>query len=128
MTSREQNADRSPETRRPRTVVVVSRHPHQHVFETVLGAVDHDVVVVDTTAHAYSLIKNITPDLIIVCVSRDDWDACQVLSMLSLDRATSRIPVRTYMTALPDSFEDDIAAETVFNEAIPQLIELIASR
>ena len=128
MTTRSPSMLNSSTTHRARTVAVISRCPHHHVVETVLGAVEHDVVFVGTVAHAYALVKKVMPDLIILCLSRDDWDAGQVLSMLSLDRATSRIPVRTYLTTQPDVFTDDAAAEAVFDEALPQLIELIAHR
>jgi PleD family two-component response regulator len=88
---------------RPRTVAVVSANPDQHVIETVLGAVDHDVVLVEPTAHAYSHIKHIRPDLVIVCMGSDDSEGCQLLSMLTLDRETSRIPVVTHMIPTEDS-------------------------
>jgi CheY-like chemotaxis protein len=98
-----------------RTVAVVSRHPHQHVIETLLGAVDHDVVFVESIANAYSHIKRLSPDLIVVCVSADDVDGCQVLSMLKLDAETSRIPVVTYATPWSDASDDDPDGE---NDAI----------
>jgi PleD family two-component response regulator len=88
---------------RPRTVAVVSANPDQHVIETVLGAVDHDVVLVEPTAHAYSHIKHIRPDLVIVCMGSDDSEGCQLLSMLTLDRETSRIPVVTHVIPAEDS-------------------------
>ncbi|PWT81383.1 MAG: hypothetical protein C5B57_10565 [Blastocatellia bacterium] len=62
---------------------------------------DHDVVFVESIANAYSHIKRMSPDLIVVCLSADDADGCQVLSMLKLDTETSRIPIVTYTT--PDS-------------------------
>lgn len=34
----------------------------------------------------------------IVCLSTDDADGCQVLSMLALDNDTARIPVLTFVT------------------------------
>jgi CheY-like chemotaxis protein len=128
MTIRAEHAQTPSATRQLRTVAVVSQHPHQHVFETVLGAVEHDVVVVGTIGHAYSLIKDVAPDLVIVCLESDDWDGCQVLSMLALDSATSRIPVRTYVSALVEYSGDNAAAEALVNEAVPELIELIAGR
>src|SRR5687767_5851418 len=87
-----------PTTGPRRTVAVISRSPLQSALETVLNATDHDIVSVESLAHAYSHIKRVTPDLVILCLSGDDVDACQVLSMLALDRETSRIPVLTYMT------------------------------
>ena len=110
-----------PTTRPLQTVAVVSRHPHQHVLETVLGAVDHDIVFVESIAHAYSQIKRVTPDLVIVCLSSDDLDGCRVLSMLRLESETSRIPVVTYMTAPSDGFRDDPADadEDAFSQVVP---------
>ena len=100
-----------PTTRPLRTVAFVCRHLHHRVLETVLKTVDHDVVFVESSAHAYSQIKRVTPDLIIVCLSGDDTEGCQVLSMLTLDSETSRIPVLTYMTA-PSDLGHDAAAPT----------------
>jgi hypothetical protein len=90
---------------RPRTVAVVSSRPDQNVIETVLGALDHDVVLVEPIARAYSRIKHVRPDLVIALVWSHDNEACQFLSMLAVDRETSQIPVVTY--AIPD--EEDVA-------------------
>lgn len=87
-----------PTTQPVRTVAVVSRDPQQSVFDSVLRAVDHEVVFVESIAHAYSHIKSVTPDLVIVCLASDDADGCQVLSMLALDAATASIPVITFFT------------------------------
>jgi CheY-like chemotaxis protein len=81
-----------------RTVAVVSRDPHQQVLEAMLDAVDPDVVFVESIAHAYSQIKSLAPDLVILCLSSDDRDGWLVLSMLGLDSETSRIPVLTHLT------------------------------
>lgn len=88
---------------RPRTVAVVSYQPDQHMIETVLGALDHDVAFVEPIARAYSRIRHVLPDLVIVLMGSNDSEVCQFLSMLALDRETSRIPVVTY--AIPDSEE-----------------------
>jgi len=86
-----------------RKVVVVSKSPYRNVINSVLDAVDYDVVFVESIAGAYSQIKRVSPDLVVVCVSMDDLDSLQVLSMLKLDAETSRIPVVTHMVA---SFAD----------------------
>ncbi len=91
---------------RPRTVAVVSSQPDQHVIEAVLGAVEHDVVLVEPTAHAYAHIKHIRPDLVILLLASDDYEACQLLSMLRLDRETSRIPVVTHVFANDEASAD----------------------
>ena len=77
-------------------VVVVSKQSQLNgLLETVLDAGQYDVVFVESTEHAYSHIKRLTPHLIIVCLDIDDLDGFQVLSMLKLDDDTKGIPVVT---------------------------------
>ena len=72
------------------------------------------MVLVEPTSHAYSHIKHIRPDLVILCMASDDSAGCQLLSMLTLDRETSRIPVVTHVipsdddgTNWPDQAEEE---------------------
>jgi CheY-like chemotaxis protein len=102
-------------TRAPRAVksaqqvVVVSKQSQLNgLLETVLDAGQYDVVFVESTEHAYSHIKRLSPDLIIVCLDIDDIDGFQVLSMLKLDSETKRIPV---VTCTVSSDEDDALDE-----------------
>ena len=82
----------------PRTVALVGRYAHQHLEDAMLTIADCDVVFVESITHAYSKIKRVLPDLVILCLSADDVDGCQVLSMLALDHETSHIPVLTVAT------------------------------
>ena len=68
------------------------------MLETVLEAGDYDVVFVESNEHAYSHIKRVQPNLVILCLRIEERDAFQVLSMLKLDDETRRIPVLTYTT------------------------------
>jgi len=68
------------------------------LLETVLDAGNYDVVFVESNAHAYSQIKRVQPNLVILCVRIEDLDGFQVLSMLKLDEETRGIPVLTYTT------------------------------
>jgi CheY-like chemotaxis protein len=68
------------------------------LLETVLGAGRYDVVFVESTAHAYSQVKLVQPNLVILCTRLDEMDGFQVLSMLKLDKDTRGIPVLTYTT------------------------------
>ena len=68
------------------------------LLETVLDAGHYDVVFVESSEHAYSQIKRVQPNLVILCVRIDDMDGFQVLSMLKLDEDTRDIPVLTYTT------------------------------
>src|SRR4051812_49397388 len=87
------------------------------LLETVLDAGHYDVVFVESSAHAYSQIKRVNPDLVILCVRMQDGDGLQVLSMLKLDADTRSIPVLTYATegdsdeteeAVPDTSDEEI--------------------
>jgi len=68
------------------------------LLETVLSAGHYDVVFVESNEHAYSHIKRVQPNLVILCMCLEDYDGFQVLSMLKLDHETRRIPVLTYAT------------------------------
>ena len=90
-------------------VVVVSKQSQlSGLLETVLDAGHYDVVFVESTEHAYSHIKRLTPHLIIVCLDIDDLDGFQVLSMLKLDSETRSIPV---VTCTVTSEEDSAGGE-----------------
>jgi PleD family two-component response regulator len=66
------------------------------LLESVLEAGHYDIVFVESSAHAYSQIKRVKPNLVILCVRIEDLDGFQVLSMLKLDEETRAIPVLTY--------------------------------
>ena len=89
-------------------VVVVSKQSQLNgLLETVLDAGQYDIVFVESTEHAYSQIKRLTPRLVIVCLDIDDLDGFQVLSMLKLDEATKGIPVVTCSVSGDDSSRRD---------------------
>src|SRR5439155_7538018 len=105
----------------PEQVVVVSKQSQMTgLLETVLDAGQYDVVFVESTEHAYSHIKRLSPNLIIVCLDIDDLDGFQVLSMLKLDHETKGIPVVTCTVSASDEDIQDEALEPpddVFCEA-----------
>ena len=68
------------------------------MVETALDAGHYDVVFVESSRHAYSQIKRVQPNLVILCLNVDDMDGFQVLSMIKLDEDTRSIPVLTYTT------------------------------
>jgi len=101
---------RTPLTRRSTSqqVVVVSKQSRLNgLLEAVLDAGQYDVVFVESTEHAYSRIKRLTPHLIIVCLDIDDLDGFQVLSMLKLDTDTKNIPVVTCTVSQEDEVTHD---------------------
>jgi len=81
-----------------KVVIVNGNAEILEMLETVLDAGHYDVVFVESSAHAYSQIKRVQPNLVILCVRIDDLDGFQVLSMLKLDGETRDIPVLTYTT------------------------------
>jgi PleD family two-component response regulator len=83
------------------------------LLETALDAGHYDVVFVESSQHAYSQIKRVQPNLVILCVRIDDAEGFQVLSMLKLDEATRGIPVLTYTTEYDgQDTEDDIPEQS----------------
>ena len=68
------------------------------LLETVLDAGSYDVVFVESSANAYSQIKRVQPNLVILCIRIEDVHGFQLLSMLKMDEETRAIPVLTYTT------------------------------
>lgn len=86
------------------------------MLEPVLDAGNYDVIFVESTAHAYSQIRRVKPDLVILCLAIDDADALTVLSMLKLDADTRAIPVIT-CTAPPDDESDEPEEDEVEDDS-----------
>jgi CheY-like chemotaxis protein len=97
---------------RPTTqkVVIINGSPEiLELLETVLDAGHYDIVFVESSAHAYSQIKRVKPDLVILCVNMVDGDGLQVLSMLKLDPDTQAVPIVTYTTERsPENTETEV--------------------
>jgi PleD family two-component response regulator len=68
------------------------------LLETVLDAGRYDMVFVESSDRAYSQIKKVVPNLVILCARIEDLDGFQLLTMLKLDIDTKDIPVLTYTT------------------------------
>ena len=86
------------------------------LVETALDAGHYDVVFVESSNHAYSQIKRVQPNLVILCLRIEDTEGFRVLSMLKLDPETREIPILTYTTEyegqdteleLPEQADDD---------------------
>ena len=84
------------------------------MLETVLDAGRYDMVFVESGSRAYSQIKKVLPNLVILCTRIEELDGFQLLTMLKLDDETRDIPVLTYTT----EYEGQD-----FDEAISQLAE-----
>jgi PleD family two-component response regulator len=84
------------------------------MLETVLDAGRYDMVFVESSERAYSQIKKVVPNLVILCARIEQLEGFQLLTMLKLDPDTREIPVLTYTT---ESEGQD------FDTAISQLAE-----
>src|SRR5205814_596781 len=81
------------------------------LLESVLEAGHYDIVFVESSAHAYSQIKRVKPNLVILCVRIEDLEGFHVLSMLKLDEETRGMPVLTYTTEYEGQEAEEEAAE-----------------
>jgi CheY-like chemotaxis protein len=61
-----------------------------------------NVIVVESIERAYSRIRQVQPDVVVVLMNIDDVDACQLLSMLHMDRGLHGMSVVTCTTG-PDA-------------------------
>jgi PleD family two-component response regulator len=98
-------------------VVIVNGSPEMlELLETALDGGHYDVVFVESTQHAYSQVKRVQPNLVILCVRIDEAEGFQVLSMLKLDDATREIPVLTYAAEYDGQEPEEEIAEFPGNE------------
>ena len=79
------------------------------MLEAVLDAGRYDMVFVESSDHAYSQIRRVLPNLVIVCADIERGEAFQLLTMLKLDPETRDIPVLTCTTDAADPRFDDAA-------------------
>ena len=97
-----------------KVVVVNGNAEVLSMLETVLDAGRYDMVFVESSDHAYSSIRKVRPNLVILCTRVEDLEGFQLLTMLKLDEVTRDIPVLTYTT---ESEECD------FDAAISQMAD-----
>ena len=112
-----QTPRQAPETELQKVVVVNGSPEILEMLETVLDAGRYDMVFVESSSRAYSRVRNVQPDLVIVCMRIDDVEVFQLLSMLKLDADTRRIPVVTYTTHLEadnEETEEEVVEEDEF--------------
>ena len=80
------------------------------MLEAVLDAGRYDMVFVESSDHAYSQIRKVLPNLVIVCANVERSEAFQLLTMLKLDAETRDIPVLTYTAEGADNrFEGSVS-------------------
>ena len=89
------------------------------MLESVLDAGRYDMVFVESGSRAYSQIKKVHPNLVILCTRIDELDGFQLLTMLKLDPETRTVPVLTYTTECEgQDFESTISQMAEDEEAL----------
>ncbi|HZJ31619.1 MAG TPA: response regulator [Vicinamibacterales bacterium] len=91
------------------------------MLESVLDAGRYDMVFVESGEHAYSQIKKVLPNLVILCTRIERLDGFQLLTMLKLDSQTRDIPVLTCTTEYEGQDFDTVISQLADEEedAIP---------
>ena len=92
------HANRISDTPVQKVVVVNGNTEVLGMLESVLDAGRYDMVFVEPGDRAYSQIRKVLPNLVILCTRIEELDGFQLLTMLKLDPHTSDIPVLTYTT------------------------------
>ena len=86
------------------------------MLEAVLDAGRYDMVFVESSDHAYSQIKKVLPNLVILCVRIENLEGFNLLTMLKLDADTRDIPVLTYTTEYEGQDFDTALAQLADDE------------
>jgi len=95
------------------------------MLEAVLDAGRYDMVFVESSDHAYSQIKKVVPNLVILCAQIERLEGFQLLTMLKLDPETRAIPVLTYTTEYEG--QDFDAAISQLAEEEEELLPAVSS-
>ena len=98
-----------------KVVVVNGSAEALSVLETLLDAGHYDMVFVESSDRAYSTVKRVLPNLIVVCTRVEALDGVQLLTMLKLDPATRDIPVLSY-TSEDDGQDYDAVISDIADE------------
>jgi len=86
------------------------------MLETVLDAGRYDMVFVESNERAYSQIRKVLPNLVILCARIEQLEGFQILTMLKLDPETRDIPVLTYTTECEGQDFDTAIAQLAEDE------------
>lgn len=110
-----------------KVVVVNGNAEALSVLETLLDAGHYDMVFVESADRAYSTIKRVLPNLIVVCTRVEALDGVQLLTMLKLDPETRVIPVLSY-TSEDDNQDFDAVISDLADEQGHMLPQRPAAR
>ena len=98
-------------SRLPVRVLAVSNDAlRPKLLDTMVHESDYNVIFVESIARAYSRIKQLQPDVIVLFTDIDDVDQCQLLSMLQVDRALRGLRVLACAAGLDSAAIDILPA------------------
>lgn len=118
------HTDRTARAATRKVVIVNGTADVLGLLEAVLDAGRYDMIFAASAERAYSQIRRVQPDLIVLCASMDDMTAFHLLTMLKIDPETRQIPVVTYAT----DFDGDTTAAPGAREADEDGAALSAAR
>jgi PleD family two-component response regulator len=98
----------SPTTTVQKVVVVDGGIEMLHGLETMLHARRYQMLFAQSNDLAYSQIKKVRPNLVVLCGGIENPDGSQLLTMLKLDPDTRGIPLMSYA---PGRKEGDVEAD-----------------
>lgn len=81
----------------PRALVVGAGPEVLQGLQPMMGGRRFHVDFLERNETPYAAVRLRQPDLVVLCFAPDDDEACQVMGMLQLDPATSRVPILTYV-------------------------------
>ena len=105
------------------TLVVARDVDGLGLLQRVDGTEGFSPMLLSPLSQAYAQIKRWHPSLIVICTNLDDVEGCQLLTMLTVDPDTRRIPVLILTTPDdPEDWEVDSGRSTPFwLEQVPGL-------
>ncbi|RPJ79500.1 MAG: response regulator [Acidobacteria bacterium] len=87
-----------PATTLRKVVIVNGSTDTLELVEGLLDSGRYEIVFVSPDSHPYAQVRQLQPNLVVLCLRIEDIDGFQILSMLKLDEETRQIPVLTYTT------------------------------
>lgn len=99
-----------------KVVVVNGNTDALGILGAVLDAGRYDMVFVESGDRAYSRIRAVRPDLVILCTRVDTLHGIELLTMLKMDEHTRDIPVLTHTTESDGQDLDDAISQLAEDE------------
>ncbi len=87
-----------PGTTMRKVVIVNGSAETLELVEALLDSGRYEITFLSADSSPYAQVRELQPNLVVLCLRIEDTAGFQILSMLKLDEETRRIPVLTYTT------------------------------